>query len=441
MIFGSMKSVAFSSPRSQKWARLLSQFLSGQVVIQLLNFATGFLLLRWLSVTSYAQFSVAFAFQSTLGMLIDLGFSNSIVALVGDRGSDGSIVGHYIRSAKHFRNRMFVVMICLSAVAFPLVTRSQHWPLSTQVLLFGAVACSLFFQGWGMYAAPLLINERIKEFYRAQIVAAAGRLCCCFLLYNMAVLSAWTAAWVAAIALATTGLLYQRNANRLIVEPNRSDPHFNKEMLHYLAPLIPGVMFTAFQGQISIALITMFGHTKSIAEVAALGRLGQLFFIFAAFNSVIVEPYIAKVAHENLMRKYLLIAGGASTLAILISGFAFMSPQSILWLLGPKYAHLQNEVGYIVSAACVSYLAGVLWVMNSARKWLFWWYTNMYIACVLLTQIVCMFSMHLGTTHSVVLLSLITAVVVLCTHIVGGLYGLMKNRPFVAMSATTAEMM
>jgi len=439
MIFGSMKSVAFSSPRSQRWARLLSQFLSGQVVIQLLNFATGFLLLRWLSVTSYAQFSVAFAFQSTLGMLIDVGFSGSIVALVGDRGSDGSIVGHYIRSAKHFRNRMFVVMICLSAVAFPLVTRSQHWPLSTQVLLFGAVACSLFFQGWGMYAAPLLINGRIKEFYRAQIVAAAGRLFCCFLLYDMALLSAWTAAWVAAIALATTGFLYQRNANRFIVEPNRSDPLFNKEMLGYLAPLIPGVLFTAFQGQISIALITMFGHTNSIAEVAALGRLGQLFFIFAAFNSVIVEPYIARVAYENLVKRYLLIAGSASALALFISAFAFSFPQPLLWLLGPKYAHLQNEVGFIVSGACASYVAGVLWVMNSARKWLFWWYTNMYIACVLLTQVICVPIMRLTTTHSVILLSLITATVVLCTHIVGGLYGLTRRQPSMTMPVTVAK--
>jgi hypothetical protein len=48
-------------------------------------------------------------------------------------------------------------------------------------------------------------------------------------------------------------------------------------MLHYLSPIIPGIIFTAVQGQISVLLITLFGQTKSIAEVAALGRLGQLF--------------------------------------------------------------------------------------------------------------------------------------------------------------------
>jgi hypothetical protein len=35
-------------------------------------------------------------------MLIDLGFSGSIIALVGDRGSDKAVVGNYIRSPSAF---------------------------------------------------------------------------------------------------------------------------------------------------------------------------------------------------------------------------------------------------------------------------------------------------------------------------------------------------
>ena len=419
-----------ASPRAQKWTKTLAHFLSGQIVIQVLNFLTGFLLLRWLSVTAYAEFSVAFAFQSTLGMLIDLGFSNSIVALVGDRGSDSAVVGKYIRSARYFRNRMFAVMLCISVVAFPLMTQHQHWSTMTKLLLFGAIVSSVFFQGWGMYAAPLLINGRVKEYYQSQVFSAAGRLFCCFVLFKAAALSAWTTAWVAAGALALTGFLYRKKCLNLVHEPRESDPVFNKEMLLYLSPLIPGVIFTALQGQISIALITIFGRSTNIAEVAALGRLGQLFLVFAAFNSVIVEPHVAQVAPKRLVNKYLLIACCASSLAIVLAALGFLFPVPFLWLLGKKYSYLQSEVGWIVSGACVNYVAGVLWVMNSARKWLFWWYTNMYIACVLLTQVICISIMRLNTTHSVIILSFITAVVVLCTHIIGGAYGLIKQNSF-----------
>jgi len=92
-------SVNFSS----QTLTLIFRFLAGQ------GFCTGtqsclwILLLRWLSVEAYAQYSVAFGFQNTLGVLVDLGISGSIVALVGDRGSDKEIVGT-IQSAKYFRN-------------------------------------------------------------------------------------------------------------------------------------------------------------------------------------------------------------------------------------------------------------------------------------------------------------------------------------------------
>jgi O-antigen/teichoic acid export membrane protein len=129
--------VNFSS--FKRWTALIFRFLAGQGSVQVLNLVSGFLLLRWLSVEAYAQYSVAFGFQNTLGILVDLGISGSIVALVGDRGSDKEIVGTYIQSAKHFRNRFFAVIIPLAAIAFPLVTSKHNWDLTTQLLLFISV--------------------------------------------------------------------------------------------------------------------------------------------------------------------------------------------------------------------------------------------------------------------------------------------------------------
>ena len=389
----------------------------------MLNFLTGFLLLRWLSVTAYAEFSVAFAFQSTLGMLIDLGFSNSIVALVGDRGSDSEIVGKYIRSARYFRNRMFVVMLAVSCIAFPLMTQHQHWAASTKLLLFAAIVSSVFFQGWGMYAAPLLINGRVKEYYQAQILSAAGRLACCFVLFETAALSAWTSAWVAAGALALTGLLYQKKSNQLAREPAQCDPAFNKEMMSYLSPLIPGVVFTAFQGQISIGLITIFGHTKSIAEVAALGRLGQMFAIFAALNSVILEPNIARLSVSAFKTRYFQVLAAAIVLAAGISTLGFLFPKPILWILGKHYSNLQPEVGWVVFGSCIGYASGVLWTMHSARKWIWWWGTFAYIGLLLLSQTICVVFLDLSTTINVVYFGVIASCTVFVVHILNGLYG------------------
>ncbi len=417
-----------ASPRAQKWAKTLVHFLSGQIVIQLLNFLTGFLLLRWLSVTAYAEFSVAFAFQSTLGMLIDLGFSNSIVALVGDRGSDREVVGKYIRSARYFRNRMFAVMLCIAVVVFPLMTQHQHWPLATKLLLFAAIICSVFFQGWGMYAAPLLINGRVKEYYQAQVFSAAGRLFCCFVLFEAVAFSAWTAAWVAAAALALTGLLYRKEAGQLAAEPAQSDPTFNKEMLGYLLPLMPVVVFTALQGQMALLLITYFGKTQTIANIAALGRIGQLFLIFGAFNSVVVEPYFAKIDSSRLLVRYFQAVFMAMGAAALIAFGVFLFPQPLLWLLGPKYQTLGAYVVWIVGIACLNYIAGVLFTINSARKWRFWWYACLEIPLILIAQTAAVLLIPVGTIKGAITFSLMTNAGWLLTHLTVGLYGLFQSQ-------------
>ncbi|MFN3683192.1 MAG: hypothetical protein ACK41F_04570 [Fimbriimonadaceae bacterium] len=167
---------AAPSPRRERlrrWSRLLATFLTGQTLVQGLNVLTGFLLLRWMSVEAYAQYTVANSFQGTIGILTDLGVSGSIVALVGQRIHDKRVVGEYVRAARAFRGRMFLVMALVASVAFPLVTKNQPWAWHVKLLLLGGVLTQIFFSAWGMYNAPLLMHRRLADSYRAAVVPAA----------------------------------------------------------------------------------------------------------------------------------------------------------------------------------------------------------------------------------------------------------------------------
>ncbi len=415
-----------SLSRLKHWTVLISTFLAGQGSVQLVNLISGFLLLRWMSVEAYAQYSVAFGFQNTLGMLVDVGFSGSIVALVGDRISDKEVVGAYIRSAKHFRNQLFAIIIPIAALAFPLVTAKQNWDWMTQLLLFSSVVGSLFFQGWvGYYSAPLLMHQQMKAIYSPQIISSFCRLIVCYILYLASALSSWTNAWVSSAVVAVNGCIYRQRAKPFFAEPVKSNGQIQREMLKYISPLIPGVVFTAFQGQISLLLITWFGQSQSIAEVAALGRLGQLFTILGSFNSMIIAPYIAKVAPQQLARRYFQILSLALAISATLCLIGFLFPQSLLWLLGNKYQNLGVEVSWMIAGACVNYVGGVMWTMHSARKWIYWWGSFAYIGLLLVTQILCLIFMDLSTTLNVIYFSFITTTAVLLIHIAAGAYGFM----------------
>ncbi|HVQ36874.1 MAG TPA: hypothetical protein VMS31_05050 [Pyrinomonadaceae bacterium] len=383
-----------------------------------------------MSVESYAQFSIAFGFQTTLTWLVDLGTAGSIVALVGNRVDDKEVIGKYIRAAKHLRHRLLIVAIPIAAVVFWVLTSRHQWSGTLRVLLFLSVVGTLLFQGWTLfYSTPLLINQNIGSYYKPQVIGSIWRLVVCLVLKASAALFAWTTAWVGAGTVLLQGLIYRKQARALVVEPGKSDPVLNTEMLRYLAPAMPWVIFTAFQGQISLFVITWFGQTRNVAEIAALGRVGQLFLLLGMANAVVISPFIARLQPEQLLRRYLQIAGCALLIASTLCVAAFLFPQPLLWLLGPKYENLTREIGWAVAGSCVGYVGSVLLVMHNARKWIYWWWSTTHIAVLLIAQIACVFLLNLASTRDVLYFFLIINLTALFVLVMVGVYGFAYGPP------------
>ncbi len=405
----------------------LAAFFTGQGLIQALNMVTGFLLLRWMSIEAYAQYSVVFAFQSMLNILVDLGFSGSIVALAGTRGHDPHVVGGYIRCARFYRSRMFWALSLASAVAFPLVVARQPWPFATKVLLWSSVVTAVFFQGRMLYGAPLLIHRRLRAYYHATLAASLVRLLLAGGLHLVGALLGWLAAWFSGLSVAITGFMYRRSSADIVTEPNAPDMAVRREMCRYLAPLWPGLIFYAFQGQITLALIAIFGSTRNIAEVAALGRLAQVFGLLSAANGILIEPLIARTSRENLRRVFVQVFGTCLLTGLAAVGFAWLFPGAMLWLIGPKYASLGALIVPVVTSSSLAYVAGVLFVMNTARKWAFWTTTAANISMAVGVQIFWIASGRVATTQGIITLNLTMAATGLGANVGTTLYGLMKN--------------
>ncbi|MCF7785935.1 MAG: hypothetical protein K9N47_07420 [Prosthecobacter sp.] len=409
--------------RFARWREPLQSFIVGQPSVQILNLITGFFLLRWLDVEQFAMFGIAFAFQSTVTQLSDLGFSGSIIALAGDRVQDPTVLGGFLRSARHWRFKVQSGMLVLAAVAFPLITWGQDWGAMTKALIFGAIALGVLFQGWSMYGAPLLAHRALSAYYRPQIWAALLRLVFCAGLWGVGWLNAWAASLLAALALGYCGMAYRRSSATYIVEPAASEPERNAAMLRYLAPLIPGVAFTALQGQIQMGVIAVLGSTQNIAEVSALGRLSQLFVLFGAFVTVFVQPYVARLARTLLLRRYLQIVAASSVFCFGLIGLGWVCPQVFLWFLGPNYSELGVETTLTLVIGCINAMGGVLFAMHAARSWLFWWSPFVYIPVMLITQIVCILLMDLSSTLSVVWFGIISSMVSVAVQMSVGIYG------------------
>lgn len=403
--------------RWERWRAPVVSLFAGQLAVQLLGFVTGMLLLRWMSVDAFAQYGVAFGFQCTLGAFVDLGFGGSIVSLVGSRGDQPGVIGGYIAAARWWRRILMLSLTPVAAVAFYSINSHQGWSLISGAILFVCIILTLYVSGWNAWAsAPLLIHQQVPRMYRTQIAAAIIRLAACGGLFAMGRLDAIT------LTLANTGVAaasawsYWRDARRFFDEPFKSSPIIRAEMRRYLAPLLVGIIFYALQGQLNTLLISIFGQVQSVAEVAALGRLAQLFTLLGAVHGTLVVPYFARLARILLLSRYLLALGAAVAVGVALTAASFLFPDPVLWILGGKYRHLQTELGWMVLANSLAFIGGVQWAIHSARKWIFWSGTFLYVSLISLTQIAFLCFIRVDSTLHVLYLSVATNVAVLVVH-------------------------
>ncbi len=433
-------SVSQQLSRHQSRIKLVVRYLTGQGLVQVLNVSTGFLLLRWLLIDDQAKYTFAFSLQASMSVLADLGFSGSIIALVGSQIYNKERVGNYIAAARFYRRRFLVLSFVIGALSIPFLTQQQAWNWQTQLALLLPIICTIYLQGAvSFYTAPVQMHRQLSAYYGVQIVQALIRLVCCGLLYKLGWLNVYGVLWLYNASLLWTGLAYRRVASAFQTPPEAVDKGVLTDMLTYLKPLIPSLLFNAFYGQVTIFLIMYFGQQSSVAELGALTRLGQLFALLNTFNSVVISPYVARLSSAELPKAYGLILAGALFVAAALNAVVWIYPTGFLWLLGSTYANLENEMKFFVFNQSLLYIGGVLWSIHAARKWIFTFNSWLYIIGLVLIQLYIVQTYNLSTVYDVIRASLLPTVFILLLHIETGIVGwYRKEKPTIVSNKNPA---
>jgi O-antigen/teichoic acid export membrane protein len=434
--FGELQSPQLLPPagaaltRGRRVVQIVTGFLVGQGAAQGVSVLAGLFLVRFLSVEAYAQFSVAAGFQVVFSVLMDLGFASTIVPLVGERRDDRAVIGRYVRSAKQLRDRAFWILAPIASLAFVAIIHKYHWSWNLQILLLSSVLLSLYSGGKVSYfSAPLFIFGRLREYYVPQVLSGTGRLLAYVCLAFGGGLNAWTAAGLSALNITANGSLIRRKSSKYLEWPDADDPATDRELLRCILPATPAIVFSAFQSQISLFLVSIFGGTLYIAQVAALGRIGQIFIVLASFNTIVIEPYIARLSRERLLRSYVTFILLASTACIPAVVIAFTWPQAFLWVLGSKYEGLRGVLGWFVLSACMNFVAGLAWIMNRSRKWLFWSGSILEVVLLLVVQVAFAILIGIKNTREAVLFGLASSFCYLIAHGYVAICGFLKGPP------------
>ncbi len=411
---------AFLVPKAHR----VLEFLIAQGIALAARLFYGFLCVRLLPIPEYAKFAVVFGFLGTLAVLMDIAFSSTLLPLIGERIDDRQLIADYVASLRQLAHRLYLVVAPAAILVYPVLVYWQQW--SWRVV--SAMVAILLVASWcdrvsGAYGAVLIVRRDRRFWYRVQVIASLGALALLGVVWASHSLNAFSAMLISLASIVYVSLAYFFRARRLLGEAGRPSKEKRKSIIHLALPSMPNVIFYAFQGQISLLLITWFGHTTAVASVGALGRLAQVFVLFGMMNPLLLEPYFARLPAERLKRNYFGVLAVGALFCVLLTGLAAYFPQLFLWVLGHRYSSLRYEVFLMIAGSSISYFSGMMWMIHNARRFVYWWNSIVFIFLALTVQALFIWKVDLSTVRDVLVLNLAIAVLALLVTVSTGIYG------------------
>ncbi|MEA5626100.1 polysaccharide biosynthesis protein [Nostoc sp. UHCC 0251] len=402
--------------KTQYWVKTLTKFVSVQLIVQALGFASGVLIIRTLSKEEYAYFTIANSLQSTMNVLADGGISSGILSIGGKVWQERYHFSQLIRTGMQLRYYLgFTAVIVVGPILLWLLI-SNGTSFFYAILIILAILIELYFYLiQGVLGIVPLLKSQIQQIQRLDAIFASSRL----LFLAIAGLTSANALIYACCSTAASGLrtfFLQRWNNNFLEKDVPINKEYSQQIKGSVRNLIAYSIFFSIQGQITIWLISVFGQTKSIAEVGALGRLGVIFTVMTSVVSNIIVPRFAKYESLKLLKpRYFQVMLIYTFLSSILLAFSATFPQQLLWILGNKYDHLQEELSLVVLATMISAISSVAWSLNTSRGWTkdSW----LIIPSTVLTQIVLLTIVDVSNVKGVIMFGLVSALPTLLVNI------------------------
>ena len=394
--------------KAKYWLPILTRFLAGQAMVQIINFATALILLRLLSINEYALFVIANFFLNIGSTGSDLNLSNALVTygarMTGDRKGLSGLFALIVR----MRTKLFFLVVLVVCAIAPFTIKGHDWSyLDVFVVLITVLLIVWFQQKVTLRMMVLNIHHDSIGLFQTTMIGAIARLIfstifCLFLPFAVvAVLSSLLATYI-------SGWRSKKRCAIYLDDAIAADESYKERVNKYVLPMMPAAAYYLFQGQISILMISIFGAVNAIAEVGALTRFGQLFALLGVLNGFFFQPMFSRInSRKEFIQKGLLVTVVLAGLFGLILLSAYLKPDWWLLLLGARYATMQEEVLLAFAGPIATYMYGIFFSLIISRA--FTQGQNWYVAATLIAQILFIVIIGVDTTHKALLLNFVSS--------------------------------
>ncbi|MBN8836647.1 MAG: hypothetical protein J0I09_05285 [Sphingobacteriia bacterium] len=407
-----------------KWIKSLSYFTIIQVLVQGINAVAGLLIVRNFPKDELAYYTIIATVLTTLLNVSDMGLNSSLIA-IGSKKNDESYLNEVFSSALYIRKRLMVVALIYAIII------SFFFFKKIASISYILIILTLTLTEWiiRFYSTLMDVYARIKQHLNILQVSA--------LLYNgirsgfiIILIISLPYTWITCLSGVFAALICYRYYKKNTLSLNYRGPVnllLKKELLVLAKKQWLFIVYSLFQYQISLFLISYFGNTTSLADFGALSRLAILFQILNTVLSTIVCPAFSKITDYKKASKILfLIYFSYSCLSLVLYFFVKFAPYLFLALIGKQYEYLSKELLIMVVATLLSNASIVILNINQVKGWLgSLWFVP--IASTLI-QVVYIYLYGVSSLANIILMSVYVNMAVLLINVHMNWKGMQKMK-------------
>lgn len=404
--------------KALEWGKLVTITGGTQTLVQVVSLLCGILVIRLLPTQEYALYTLANTMLGTMILLADGGITAGVMAQGGKVWQDKQKLGTVLRTGLQLRKQFALGCLLLGSPVLWLLLR-QHGAsgLMTALIIGSLVPAFLTALSSQLLEITPKLHQAIAPLQKIQVEVSIGRL-----VFLGLTIFFFPMAFVATLAAGLPQIWGNKRLAHLaenFTAPSAvgTDPVVRKEILAFVKRLLPGVIYYCGSSQITLWLISIFGTTAAVAEVGALGRLAIITSVFRGLLATLVSPRFARMPPKPalLLNRYLKIQLGLLLLSVGIIGAAGLFAKEILWVLGPQYAHLRDEVLLSAIGSCLALVAGSSFTLYIHRGWAI--NPVFSIALEITAVIIGVLLIDISTLKGVLLLNIFVAAVQALMHV------------------------
>lgn len=406
--------------------KILSKFVSVQLLVQFLGIASGLLLVRTLDKQQYAYFTIANTMQAAMNLLADSGIKNGLSSIGGKVWQDPYRFGQLINTGMYLRRylAMIAIVVVSPILVWLLISNGASIIYAVFILLLVLVGLNFQLTTVVLGIVPQL-HSQIDRIQKLDLIAAISRLALLCVAYFIG-LNAALAILTASIAIGLQNFFLQRWVSSCIDRKAAVNIEDKLSILNIIKWQSPNKIFFCLQGQITIWLISIFGNTQSIAEIGALGRISVIFSIINSVLISIVIPAFARCqSFKDLGRRYWQIIGCYCFFSLFLIAVALCFTKQFLWVLGEQYAHLQDELVLILLSTVFSFLARTTHLLNGSKAWIKHKWIS--IPITIITQALLLLILDVSQVKGVILFGLLSVLPEIAVNFYVAYEGLTNN--------------